>query len=133
MTSAPKSDSTVAAAGAAMKLAQSRTLSPSKMPSPIVILLPLLLLVLSVYRNYREERSARMPFDPCWPCDATCLSPPAPLWGGSARSAGVGVAHGVREKFRLRKQPPPVTLFASLTMCHPKSELRSSRPHKGEG
>src|SRR4051812_12389137 len=32
MTSAPKSDSTVAAAGAAMKLAQSRTLRPSKMP-----------------------------------------------------------------------------------------------------
>src|SRR4051794_31644666 len=35
MTSAPKSDSTVAAAGAAMKLAQSRTLMPSKMPFSI--------------------------------------------------------------------------------------------------
>src|SRR5207253_4458122 len=35
ITSAPKSDSTVAAAGAAMKLAQSRTLSPSKMPFSI--------------------------------------------------------------------------------------------------
>src|SRR6516225_5719834 len=49
MTSAPKSDSTVAAAGAAMKLAQSRTFSPSKMPFSIggvaplsfVLLLPL--------------------------------------------------------------------------------------------
>src|SRR5262245_19562703 len=36
MTSAPKSDSTVAAAGAAMKLAQSRTLRPSKIPLSIV-------------------------------------------------------------------------------------------------
>jgi hypothetical protein len=33
MTSAPKSDITVAAAGPAMKLAQSMTLSPSKMRS----------------------------------------------------------------------------------------------------
>src|SRR5580704_5037142 len=40
MTLAPKSDSTVAAAGAAMKLAQSRTLRPSKMPSSIVGSLP---------------------------------------------------------------------------------------------
>jgi hypothetical protein len=41
MTSAPKSDSTVAAAGAAMKLAQSSTFSPSKMPfSSIVASLP---------------------------------------------------------------------------------------------
>src|ERR1700722_11319346 len=46
MTCAPKSDSTVAAAGAAMKLAQSRTLRPSKMPSSIVALLPSSLLVL---------------------------------------------------------------------------------------
>src|SRR5262245_1253607 len=42
MTSAPKSDSTVAAAGAAIKLAQSSTFSPSKMPfSSIVASLPL--------------------------------------------------------------------------------------------
>src|ERR1700761_8341739 len=36
ITSAPKSDNTVAAAGAAMKLAQSRTFKPSKMPPAIV-------------------------------------------------------------------------------------------------
>src|SRR6476620_1246006 len=36
MTSAPKSDSTVAAAGAAMKLAQSITFRPSKIPFSIV-------------------------------------------------------------------------------------------------
>src|SRR5581483_11017013 len=41
MTSAPKSDSTVAAAGAAMKLAQSRTFSPSKMPFSIAGVAPL--------------------------------------------------------------------------------------------
>src|SRR5262245_5576917 len=41
MTSAPKSDSTVAAAGAAIKLAQSSTFSPSKMRfSSIVASLP---------------------------------------------------------------------------------------------
>ena len=38
MTSAPKSDSTVAAAGAAMKLAQSITFSPANSPSAIVVL-----------------------------------------------------------------------------------------------
>src|SRR5436305_1705455 len=40
ITSAPKSDSTVAAAGAAIKLAQSRTLRPSKMPRSMVAPVP---------------------------------------------------------------------------------------------
>ena len=39
MTSAPKSDSTVAAAGAAMKLAQSITFSPANRRSVIVVLI----------------------------------------------------------------------------------------------
>src|SRR5689334_3276816 len=57
MTSAPKSDSTVAAAGAAMKLAQSRTLRPSKIPLSIVASLRWRLLLLP------GSRSLRIPFE----------------------------------------------------------------------
>src|SRR4029079_6161663 len=55
MTSAPKSDSTVAAAGAAMKLAQSRTLRPSKMPFSMMVPLPCRLLVLLIAAGGGEQ------------------------------------------------------------------------------
>src|SRR5229473_1980047 len=58
---------------------------------------------------------------------------PSPLWGGLARSAGVGVAHGVRKK-SLRKRPPTRPAFGrppsprgggirkqSLTSRHPST------------
>src|SRR5689334_21028839 len=64
-TSAPKSDSTVAAAGAAMKLAQSSTFSPSKMPfSSMSASLPSRLVSLA-------EIPLEEPFEPSWPGDAT--------------------------------------------------------------
>src|SRR5215213_6447791 len=63
MTSAPKSDSTVAAAGAAIKLAQSRTLRPSKIPFSIVAPLRD---VLSVLSNDRYGRSGSTSFGPSW-------------------------------------------------------------------
>src|ERR1700742_2276335 len=65
MTSAPKSDSTVAAAGAAMKLAQSRTFSPSKMPFSMMASLPSD--CCSCYRAGSAGRGLRScPFDRCW-------------------------------------------------------------------
>jgi hypothetical protein len=53
---------------------------------------------------------------------------PSPLWGGWREAPG-GVAHGVREKFRLLRRSPP----DRPTAGQPKRELRSSRPHKKEG
>src|ERR1700676_57369 len=64
ITSAPKSDSTVAAAGAAMKLAQSRTLRPSKMPFSIVAIAPRDLVGFVRVLNYRLQDQAL--FDRCW-------------------------------------------------------------------
>src|SRR5215831_6843847 len=62
VTSAPKSDSTVAAAGAAIKLAQSRTFRPSKMPFSILASLPLVLLCRVA--EFRQSLTA-MSFDRC--------------------------------------------------------------------
>src|SRR5690349_2611534 len=51
------------------------------------------------------------------------LSPPT-LWGGWREAPG-GAGACKRANSRLLKQPPPVTSFALLTMCHP--------PHKVGG
>ena len=45
------------------------------------------------------------------------------------REAPGGVGACVRANTLLAAATPPDTSFVALTMCHPKSELRSSRPH----
>jgi hypothetical protein len=66
---------------------------------------------------------------------AAVFSYPSPLWGGwhvvSAANdvTGGGSARKVRKHVLCGWSPPPDRPSAG----HPKSELRSSRPHEGEG
>ena len=43
----------------------------------------------------------------CGMGETVARSYPSPLWGGSARSAGVGVAHGSARTIPLLRQPAP--------------------------
>src|SRR5882724_6059355 len=111
MTSAPKSDSTVAAAGAAMKLAQSRTFSPSKMPFSIVTPLPCDLLLLFP----RDGITAAI--DPDERHLAQVGQGMQRRFPSSAMSLRRGTAHG-RCYCPLRPEPGPTAGHeASVTPC----------------
>jgi hypothetical protein len=66
-------------------------------------------------------------------CVAVLLIPPPRGEGGRPKAGRVGGSSRKEHVRTLRALLPPVTSFATLTTCHPKSELRSYRPHEGEG
>src|SRR3954452_2770969 len=89
MTSAPKSDSTVAAAGAAIKLAQSRTLSPSKMPRSMET--PVIFRFISQFFRHCEERSDEA-IQPC--CTSVALRQQRGVAAGRGGVHGDGLLGG---------------------------------------